>query len=433
LGSLLALLFLPGITALHRTEQVYREIRDIQQSRERTERSLDEIKSHMYLVSVRMRELLLDNSQSAADTYRKAVESDRRAVEAQLAKLHAQKLGPAGVAVLDKLERELDLYWQVLHPLFEWTAAERAERATWFLREQQRPRRENILAVATEISDLTDAAYQRLYAEVDASQRSFVADIQRIVAVAFLIGVGIAGGSILRISTLEIRSERQRAATEQAEEDMRLLSTELMRAQEEERRTISRELHDEVGQTLTGLRMELGTLERLRSDPEEFSVHLREAKSLAEQTLRAIRDLAVGLRPSVLDLGLVPALQWQARHFSKQSGIRVLLETSGRLDNIPEEHRTCLYRLVQESLTNCMRHSAAKSVNIDLQETERVLELQVKDDGVGFDPARARHGLGLLGIQERVRELGGQLSIDSAPGRGASLRVKLPLPRTVAA
>ena len=179
--------------------------------------------------------------------------------------------------------------------------------------------------------------------------------------------------------------------------------------------------------------MELGTLERLRSDPEEFSVHLREAKSLAEQTLRAIRDLAVGLRPSVLDLGLVPALQWQARHFSKQSGIRVLLETSGRLDNIPEEHRTCLYRLVQESLTNCMRHSAAKSVNIDLQETEGVLELQVKDDGVGFDPARARHGLGLLGIQERVRELGGQLSIDSAPGRGASLRVKLPLPRTVAA
>ena len=236
LGSLLALLFLPGITALHRTEQVYREIRDIQQSRERTERSLDEIKSHMYLVSVRMRELLLDNSQSAADTYRTAVESDRRAVEAQLGKLHAQRLGPAGVAVLDKLERELDLYWQVLHPLFEWTAAERAERATWFLREQQRPRRENILAVAAEITGLTDAAYQRLYAEVDASQRSFVADIQRIVAVAFLIGVGIAGGSILRISTLEIRSERQRAATEQAEEDMRLLSTELMRAQEEERR-----------------------------------------------------------------------------------------------------------------------------------------------------------------------------------------------------
>ena len=108
-------------------------------------------------------------------------------------------------------------------------------------------------------------------------------------------------------------------ATEQAEEDMRLLSTQLMRAQEEERRNISRELHDEVGQTLTELRMELGTLERLRAEPEEFSAHLREAKALAEQTLRAIRDLAVGLRPSVLDLGLVPALQWQVRHFSKQS------------------------------------------------------------------------------------------------------------------
>ena len=98
---------------------------------------------------------------------------------------------------------------------------------------------------------------------------------------------------------------------------MRLLSTELMRAQEEERRNISRELHDEVGQTLTGLRMELGTLERLRADPEEFSAHLREAKALAEQTLRAIRDLAVGLRPSVLDLALSPHC----------SGSAALLET----------------------------------------------------------------------------------------------------------
>jgi signal transduction histidine kinase len=178
------------------------------------------------------------------------------------------------------------------------------------------------------------------------------------------------------------------------------------------------------------LLMELGSLERLREQPQAFQEHLAGSKSIAEHSLRAIRDLAVGLRPSVLDLGLVPALQWHTRHFSRQSGIRVSLHTEGEFDDVPEGQCTCVYRIVQESLTNCARHSQATTADISISRCENGLTAAVQDDGKGFEPARARNsGLGLIGMEERVRDLGGVLKIDSEIGKGTKVAVSLPLPR----
>jgi len=161
---------------------------------------------------------------------------------------------------------------------------------------------------------------------------------------------------------------------------------------------------------------------------QSFTHHLAEAKSIAEQSLRAVRDLAVGLRPSVLDLGLLPALQWQARHFSKRSGIPVSVQAEGEFQNLSEEHKMCAYRVVQETLTNCARHAGAKKAQVQLKDTATQLELSVSDDGRGFDTTAPRHGgLGLIGIEERVRELGGELQIVSEPGKGSHLTVRFPL------
>jgi signal transduction histidine kinase len=142
-----------------------------------------------------------------------------------------------------------------------------------------------------------------------------------------------------------------------------------------------------------------------------------------------VRNLALGLRPSMLDdLGLEPALKWQAKEFTRRSGIAVEFQTDGFLENVPEEMRTCVYRVVQESLTNCARHSRAKTVRIDLHGGLTEVSLTVRDDGVGFDPTRSNgRGLGLIGIEERVHELGGEVAVESQPGKGTVLSIVIPL------
>jgi signal transduction histidine kinase len=427
LGSLLGLLFLPGTAALQKTQDVYDNIRAIQLADQRTQARLQELERRVYLNSILVRELLLDSSPVQNNRYEREFLENRYTVERQILDLKAHA-PTRDSAALRRLETELQNYWHSVTPVFRWSPAERRERATFFLREQQRPRRQTILAIADEIDALTTAAYRQQYQQVNLSQITFRTEIERIVGIAFAIGVLIAIGCVVRIATLESRADRQRAKTEQAEEQLRHLSTQLMHAQEEERKTLSRELHDEVGQMLTGLRMELASLEQLRDDPPNFTHHLAEAKSIAEQSLRAVRDLAVGLRPSVLDLGLLPALQWQARHFSKRSGIPVSVQAEGEFQTLSEEHKMCAYRIVQETLTNCARHAGAKKAQVQLKETATQLELSVNDDGRGFDTRAPRHGgLGLIGIEERVRELGGELQIVSEPGKGSHLTVRFPL------
>jgi signal transduction histidine kinase len=253
----------------------------------------------------------------------------------------------------------------------------------------------------------------------------------RSLVIVVLLGLVVAAASVIRLSHLENRAEQERLQTERAEKELRLLSQKLVRAQEDERRTISRELHDEVGQTLTALRVELGNLEKLRSGPErDFQDHLEDAKGLTAQTLQSVRNLAAGLRPSLLDdLGLGPALEWQAREFSRRTGIPVEVTRDDSIPELPDGHRTCLYRVVQEALTNCARHAEATEIRIALQADSGRISLTVQDDGRGLpENAKAVTGLGLVGLEERVRELGGALELKSRAGKGAWLCASLPLP-----
>ncbi|MCX6637998.1 MAG: sensor histidine kinase, partial [Acidobacteria bacterium] len=211
---------------------------------------------------------------------------------------------------------------------------------------------------------------------------------------------------------------------------LRQLSRQLVQAQEEERKAISRELHDEVGQMLTALRMDLGGLERMgAASASGFEERLASTKRLTEDTLRAVRDLSLGLRPSMLDdLGLGPALEWQAREFSRRSGTPVNVRLEGNLAGLPEAHRTCVFRVVQEALTNCARHAEARDIRVGVHGHADSLFVTVEDDGAGMPEGDAHgRGIGLIGIQERVRQLGGSLEIFSQPGRGTTLKVTLPV------
>lgn len=215
-----------------------------------------------------------------------------------------------------------------------------------------------------------------------------------------------------------------------AERQMRQLSQERSVAQEEERKHLSRELHDHVAQVLTALRMELGRIERTKPFPGvQAAAAVAECKKLVDSMFRTVRDLALGLRPSMLDdLGLQAALEWHVRDFTSRYGTNVELTIEGECDGLPDRHRTCVYRAVQEALTNCIRHANAQAITVNVIRCNDELRVSVSDDGIGFDPGRRRKGLGLCGIEERVRELHGALNISGSPGRGTLLNIRLPLP-----
>jgi signal transduction histidine kinase len=207
---------------------------------------------------------------------------------------------------------------------------------------------------------------------------------------------------------------------------MRELSQQLVNTQEEERKNLSRELHDHIAQVLTGLRMELGRIERASA---AAGPAVAECKALVDDMFRTVRNLALGLRPSMLDdFGLQAALEWQARDFMSRYAITVGLKMDGDFDTLPDKHRTCVYRIVQEAMTNCVRHAQAKNIHIWVTAEGSQLRVSVSDDGIGLDPAQRRKGLGLRGIDERVQELHGTMRIAREPGRGTGLIVHLPLP-----
>ena len=148
---------------------------------------------------------------------------------------------------------------------------------------------------------------------------------------------------------------------------------------------------------------------------------------LAERSVEALRRIALALRPSMLDdLGLVPALEWQARETGRLSGIPVEVSAAEGRGELPESHRTCIFRVAQEALHNCARHSQATRIGVALQRGSTCVWLRVDDDGKGFAAERTR-GLGLLGMAERVGQLGGRLRVRSEPGRGTTVTAELPL------
>jgi signal transduction histidine kinase len=199
-------------------------------------------------------------------------------------------------------------------------------------------------------------------------------------------------------------------------------------AQEAERRRLARELHDETGQALTSILLGLRAVEDAEGELE-LREAIGEVRDLVRSTLRDVRRLAVELRPTALDdFGLVPALERLTDSFAEQTGISVDFQASLTSGRLPTEIETALYRIVQESLTNIVKHARAGSVSVVLTRKEDAVSVVVEDDGVGFEPGRPRDGgIGLLGMQERVALLGGRLAIESRPGAGTTFVAEVPL------
>ncbi len=430
-GTLLILIGFLALSAFRRAERIYAEVASIHETYRQGAAILQEMNSGIYLAGLLVRDYLMDPQQASGIEHRNELLGVRSSLDKLLAEL-APLLGQEDAGTVALLGREVNTYWTLLDPVFEWTPEQKAERGLRFLRKQVLPHRQALVSLTQKIDAINAASLGKEGERIRESQAEFRKYLGGIFAVTLFLGVVVAGFSFVNISRLERRSENERRRIEHAEQELRLLSQKLVQAQEAERKSISRELHDEIGQMLTGLRLELRNLQELRMAPGSgFEDHIAESKDLAEKALRSIRDLAMGLRPSMLDdLGLGPALEWQAREFSRRNGIPATVDIDGDLENLPEDLRTCVYRVVQESLTNCARHAKAKNVRVTVHGSKGSLAITVQDDGVGFDAASSHsQGLGLIGMGERVRELGGSVTVSSALNRGTLLDITLPLER----
>ena len=221
----------------------------------------------------------------------------------------------------------------------------------------------------------------------------------------------------------------------QTQDTLRMFSRQLIEAQEDERRRISRDLHDQIGQALTAVKLNLHSVQRVCAEPEA-SHCIRDNIDAVDEALRLVRDLSVDLRPPLLDdLGLATALCWYLDRYARRSGLaaEVTIEMPNQNERFSRELETACFRIAQEALTNVARHARARHVSLQLTRKETSLEMIIKDDGVGFDLAalckRAPRAatLGLLGMQERAHAGGGQVHIHSAPSHGTEIRFTVPL------
>lgn len=425
LGFLLLIMGLSGVANIQETRRIHGQILLVEDNYRQVETLVEGIRADTSRVAMLRRDRLLDSRVPGPYSSQLAVvRSKAQSSLDQLRALRQQQESKAFEGLASALRSYLDMV------AAEFRESPPAGTKPELVNDRLGAQTMTIFAVAEELRQLNEENFESRRRSLTHSVEALQNDIWETILTALFVSAVIAAASIFRITSLEKETADHQKATEQTKERLRHLSQQLVSSQEQERKVLSRELHDEIGQLLTALRMELGNLERSRAgDGADWAPHLEQAKKLAESTLRTTRDIAMGLRPAMLDvLGLGPALEWQAREYSRRYKTPIQLEVAGDLNDLPDPHRTYLYRIVQEGLTNCARHAQAKNIKVRLEDENGQLAVTVEDDGVGFDQQDGGvvYGLGLLGMTERVRELCGKIAIKSEQGKGTRIEVLLP-------
>ncbi len=429
-AAILLFITLVGLQAISYTDQIGTEIQRIQGEQEESDQILDELRADTSAVAIELRDYLMASPADSVTARQRFFQLEER-MSTNASRLQGQ-LGSQVTEPIRQLRHGIDRYRRSIAPIFNWTAAQRQAQGAELLRKNVVPERAAVLNTTGEIESLRSIGLRNertaLVGARQAFRKSMLIALLALLSFVFVVALVTS----IRLRSLERQAQRLQLQTERDRENLRDLSLRMVRTQEDERRSISRELHDQVGQLLTAIQMQFSRIETSQ-EPSERNLYVREGKSLVYRTVTTVRDMAMGLRPSILDdLGLIAALEWQAREFKRRSGIALSLKLDGNLSELPDGHRTCLYRIVQEALTNCGRHADAKHVEITLRGDHDSISLTVRDDGKGFDPERrTKRGLGLIGVEERVRELGGKATIHSQFGKGTLLEVEIPSSREV--
>ena len=387
---------------------------------------LDDLRTNIYHVSTMVRDYLLVPDDSTDANLQAELKDIRARNDAILTRYGALVL-PGERQSYETLRERAGAYLDALVTELPVNGGGQSRDRQAFFRDNVLPHRSELIRLVSQVNALDQRDMNAGEERIQTLQSRFQHRVASVSLLALLVSSILAVIVVLRQRHLEREASRHFDEVQAARRDLRLLSNQLLAAQEEERRNISRELHDEVGQSMTAMLIDLGRLESRLSGVETCHEILRSVRRAAEENVARVRDLSLLLRPSMLDeLGLVPALRWQAREVARCSGLRVKMMADEFDEDLPDAHRTCVYRIVQEALNNCVRHSRASEARVVVNRDRDALFVSIQDNGAGFDPKQHR-GLGLLGIEERAMRLGGSFSVESHPGGGTVLYVRLPV------
>ena len=428
-GGLLALMAVAGFDALMSLRQLDGIERRVNEQYAAHSQALTSILICVHVYHDQMERYLLDGKDAegrgdAADVQNRAAEV-RSALQKYPADADPEERGMVG-EIQQKFQEQENAFANLQTP----QAGERPEERRQELREQMMLRRAYILRVSRNVSSWNDRKLGEATQSVAVSFTRVQTRLAMLVVLLLLAALmlSLIGGSY--ILGLERQGRRRYEVLVENRSELEALSRKLVDAQEDERRAISRELHDEVGQTLGALLVDLGQLSKSApADDQLLQGQISRIKSAVETAVKSIRDMALLLRPPMLDdLGLVPALEWQGREVSRRGEMEVDVHADGVTDSLADETKVCIYRLVQEALTNAAAHSGAKHAKVAVVQKSDGIRVEIADDGKGFAAKQVR-GMGRLGMEERVKRLSGSLVIQSEMGRGTTVRAELPLHR----
>lgn len=330
----------------------------------------------------------------------------------------------ASLVVIQKLYLQQK---SMLDSMLGWAPDERRRRAPLLIDREIQPLQMEILRRSDQLRLMNDEQLHETDQALLAQFGELQGSLTRSIVLALGSGLLLILASMIYILRLEKQTRARYDELVRSRSKLERLSTALVDAQETERRNLSRELHDEVGQTLGALLVDFGRLTAALGSTcsPEVKQMVANMKSVAERSVGSVRSMALLLRPSMLDdLGLVAALEWQGREVSRNSPMEVEVQSDNVSEDLPDEYKVTIYRLVQEALNNAVRHSGARNAKVRVEQTGRQIRVTVTDDGHGFDPKRSR-GMGMLGMEERVRRLGGRIDFRSTPGQGTTIVAEL--------
>ena len=422
---------LSGYELVRRLHDVEQRTAAEQQATLRGERLLATVRTNVLLGSIYLRDALIDNQSMNVDYYRNELNGIRGEVERLLPDYVVEVTSPEERQHWAQLQTELTEYWKSRELVFSPEAPLNTSQAASVLRRRVVPSRTTILQIIDRLSELQELSQQRHEAEVSVLYAELRNRLLLIGALAIVVGLVVALFATRHVGYLQRQIEEQRVAERQTRQELERLSARLVNAQEQERRSLARELHDEVGQALTAIKMDVAVALRGVEPDNRVVSSLEDARSIAENTLQGVRDLSQLLHPSMLDdFGLPETIRSYLRSYSKRTGIRAHFTEHGMEQRLPPEVEVCVYRIAQEALTNVARHSGARNAVLALSRSDEGLSMTIEDDGRGVDGKALRvpsaHGLGVIGMRERAQALGGTFSLEPRPTGGTCVAVHLP-------
>jgi signal transduction histidine kinase len=424
-----------GYRSAQRMAAVQQEAQQVSAQYMRAQELLSTVRAQVLLASAYVRDALLDPVPANARTYRAQVDDAYAVIRHALGQYTPLSESPATAERLNGLRREIEAYYGAITDVLDHDLATASRDVGAVLRTRLVPRRDLVIRVSDEVHALNRVAFIEQQRDMGVIYASMQRRIWSQLGLALTLSLAAGLVSSAYASRLERRLRRQMQKEAETATELQRLSSQVITAQERERRIIARELHDDIGQALSAIKMELALAERSIDSGASARHKLLPARTITDDALQCVRDLSRLLHPAILDdLGLPAAIDAYLKESGDRYGLWATASHEGLDGRLSPEVEAAAYRIVQEGVTNAGKHAHAKTCSVRLKCAADRLTITLDDDGIGFDPgevvaAAGGRGLGLVSMRERAANLGGTFQVESRRGTGTRLVIVLPAER----